>query len=533
MKKIFLTLLIILVYLFSLSNKKLVAESYKKNYLEIFFTNDISINIKDVNQETIEYAFSNSGNNLLNFNDDNKNIYIKNHDSFSKNVLVVSSIDEKEKIKFNFNKYKYINLSMNMNGKIYISTIDFDNRRDKVLFDNSFNIYKKSHLIYLQVNNEINLEIDSQKNFLKFSLLTNLVENHIYTSDFFINIIKEYLLLSKDFKLVLNTENNLKDYFNIANYINNPFKYDLENGYISFSSDEKKYFLLIKKDFEIQDSQKIKIKKNNLKIPYEKADRIIDVIKKNIVLTNIKKQEIEIEILNFKKNLDINKVILKIKIRNSNKIFKFEIKVQLTDNIKPVISGKKFYIVTKNNITIKQIIEKLHAYDNIDKNISHNIRLKKKIFNEKENTYYLSFVVSDKANNISDEYIVKIKLIEDKYLVDKVDNNKIFLKENIKFNKELVLEFINHIENKNFSINKISKNENIIIILLKNEKEKIFVYEIIENIKNNQNKNTKISTKNTSNKLMKKIFIGINIYLSLSFINVLILIVLIKIKKKK
>lgn len=527
MRRFFLIFIVILIYFFSQKNIKLNGEKYQREHLEIEMNNDIFLNITESNKEKITYNFINSENDFVNIKNNNLEIIIKNYDFLSKSKLIVSSIDKKEIKDFLLSKYKYINLSINTDGLIYISLEDFNNQKEKYLFDHFLNKYEKKHLIYLEIENKIKLDINENSIF-KFNLPTNLNENEIYDKNFFQDIIIKYLLLPNNTNLKLNKENDLNEYINVYDYLNKPFKNDFKDGYISFTNNNKKYYVLIN---NTKDQPKMELKKIFFKIGYTNSDLLIYEIKKNIILKNVEFKDLKINLLEFEKNYGINDAILEIKIKETNIIFNFGIKIELIDNIKPIITGKNYYILLENDIFEEKIIEKLSAFDNLDKNISHNIKLKNKSFIKEENAYYLSFTVKDKANNFSDDFIVKIKLIDKKYPIIKVNENKIFLKENIKFNKNIILNFINELENKNLKINKISKDNNRFVLLLKDSNEKILVYEVIENITNNKFINGNDYKKN--NKFLTKFAISSYIYLGISFLIMMILVILVKYKKKK
>jgi len=96
---------------------------------------------------------------------------------------------------------------------------------------------------------------------------------------------------------------------------------------------------------------------------------------------------------------------------SSNKGYK-NIQITVIDDVKPTISGSNEY--TKNtqaSLTIKTIMEGLTASDNVSKNISSSITVKSDGYTDHSSTpgtYQIVFTVKDEANNISDDFIVKV-----------------------------------------------------------------------------------------------------------------------------
>lgn len=106
-------------------------------------------------------------------------------------------------------------------------------------------------------------------------------------------------------------------------------------------------------------------------------------------------------------------IILSIKDTSNNVTYK-TIKINILDNIKPLISGPSEYIKDYNSpLTLSTIMEGLNALDNIDGDLSNNISIVEDKYTGNESklgTYKITFNVEDKSGNISNNFIVTIKV---------------------------------------------------------------------------------------------------------------------------
>ena len=96
-----------------------------------------------------------------------------------------------------------------------------------------------------------------------------------------------------------------------------------------------------------------------------------------------------------------------------NSTFK-TIYISLFDDIKPLISGPSEYVKDYDNpLTLETIMESLTATDNVDGDISNSISIvedKYSGYESKIGTYKITFNVEDNAGNISNNFIVTIKV---------------------------------------------------------------------------------------------------------------------------
>lgn len=143
--------------------------------------------------------------------------------------------------------------------------------------------------------------------------------------------------------------------------------------------------------------------------------------------------------------------------------------ITLIDDIKPLISGPSEYIKDYNNpLTMETIMESLTANDNVDGDISDSISIIEDKYSGNESkigTYKITFNVEDEAGNISNNFIVSIKVEDNKEPVFYINNIIISTHafENLSLEK---------IENYLIQTSMIHKYDNYEIEIIENEYEK-------------------------------------------------------------
>lgn len=145
------------------------------------------------------------------------------------------------------------------------------------------------------------------------------------------------------------------------------------------------------------------------------------------------------------------------------------IRVLLVDDIKPLISGPGEYVKDYNNpLTLETIMDSLSASDNVDGDISNNISVieDKYTGNERKiGTYKITFNITDTSGNISNNFIVTVKVEDNKEPVFYI-NNIIISTHSF---EELTLE---KIENYLIQTAYIHKYDNYEIEIVENEYER-------------------------------------------------------------
>ena len=118
-------------------------------------------------------------------------------------------------------------------------------------------------------------------------------------------------------------------------------------------------------------------------------------------------------------------VILSIKDSSYNVTYK-TIKINILDNIKPLISGPSEYIKDYNNpLTLSTIMDGLTATDNTDGDLTNEIRIVEDKYTGNESklgTFNITFNVTDKSGNISNNFIVTVKVEDNKEPVFYISN---------------------------------------------------------------------------------------------------------------
>ena len=118
-------------------------------------------------------------------------------------------------------------------------------------------------------------------------------------------------------------------------------------------------------------------------------------------------------------------VILSIKDSSYNVTYK-TIKINILDNIKPLISGPSEYVKDYNNpLTLSTIMDGLTATDNTDGDLTNEIRIVEDKYTGNESklgTFNITFNVTDKSGNISNNFIVTVKVEDNKEPVFYISN---------------------------------------------------------------------------------------------------------------
>jgi len=111
------------------------------------------------------------------------------------------------------------------------------------------------------------------------------------------------------------------------------------------------------------------------------------------------------------------KIVVSCYDNSGNESIPYVLTINVKDDIKPIIEGNTNYLsYLSNPITINELKNKLISIDNHDGNITHKINIHDDNYSlnmDKIGVYYISFIVSDNSNNISDIFKIEITLVDD------------------------------------------------------------------------------------------------------------------------
>ena len=144
----------------------------------------------------------------------------------------------------------------------------------------------------------------------------------------------------------------------------------------------------------------------------------------NLIVSDNIDNNIKDNLYIFSDNYSINKtkvgtykIIVSCYDNSGNNSTPYILEINVIDDIKPVIEGNKIYTTYLSNpITINELKNKLISIDNHDGNITHKINIHENNYSsntDKIGVYYISFIVNDDSNNISDIFKIEITLIDD------------------------------------------------------------------------------------------------------------------------